>query len=377
MKSYNPSEAHWAEVRRAAHMGRVANRAAAIPLLENLLVRHGKKEVLRGLREIRIGGDPLAFEDDFKKKTLQEIREAIRSVIHDLVEMNAEVPGLSTAIDIGLVGTAQFGPEQEGNYEARLNAPQVEWVRKGIEARYDRTRLVNTPLIKIDGVPDFPEKEAVLRSALGQLTREQVAYMMGQGRSPFLFQIKLVAPSSKVDLLKKLLNGQPSQMNTPTANQREAYVYPATERHLAGRPSPEKYEWKWEFYQGEQVMQVQKEDDVALKLKDRATRIRDKRPKGMRGTDRFSWTTRMADCLEEGKPLDVRFKDHARNILASEVCNFTVLDEEGELIEDRNHILVSGAFRPDSRCARLSGCSADFPDESACFRSSVEGSVEV
>ncbi|MEK7145931.1 MAG: hypothetical protein AAB802_01985, partial [Patescibacteria group bacterium] len=51
--------------------------------------------------------------------------------------------------------------------------------------------------------------EAALKSALKQLTREQVAYMMEEGRPTFSFQMKLVTPSARLDLKKYLVCGQP------------------------------------------------------------------------------------------------------------------------------------------------------------------------
>ncbi|QQR54524.1 hypothetical protein IPG41_05000 [Candidatus Peregrinibacteria bacterium] len=357
-------------------MGRVANRAAAIPLLEALLAETDKTAVLNGLRAIRIGGNPLGFEAGFEAKDLPAIKEAIGEVIAQMRELNGEVAGLSTAINKGLVGTAKTGLEQEGTYETQLEGPQVEWVRKGIEARYDRTRLVNAPLLEEEGVPAFPDKEAALKSALKQLTREQVAYMMEEGRSPFMFQMKLVGPSKKgIDLQRTLVNGQPKRMGTPKQGQQEMYVWEGAERHLASKPAG-KTEWKWEFVQGEQIIEPQKEDDVSLLVEDRVKQVRRARPKGMRGTDRYTLATLMADGLEAGKPLDIRFKGDAMNTEEYEVWNATLMDEEGELTEGQYRCLVGGGFVPNDRYAYLYRFSVLNRNGGARFRSSVDGSIE-
>ena len=289
----------------------------------------------------------------------------------------AEVRGRQAVV--AQVDADSDGPskEAEGNHETQLEGPQVEWVRKGIEARYERSRLVSGPLLETEGVPAFPSMEAVLKSALKQLTREKVAYMMEEGRPAFSFQMKLVTPSKQVKLQKTLVNGQPKRMDTPDQKQQDLYVWDKAEAHLASRPSQEKMEWKWEFIQADQLIEEpQKGDDASLRLEDRVKSMKRSRPEGMRGMDRHSWAALMADSLEQGKPLDIRFKGNAMNTPEYEKWLFTVLDEEGELTEGGNRYLVGGFFNPDTRRACLAGYNADRRSDDARFRSSVDGSIE-
>lgn len=109
-------------------------------------------------------------------------------------------------------------------YETRLEAPQVEWVKEGIEARYERSRRVNGPLIGLEDVPEFPPMEAALEAALQELTREQVAYMMDASRAPFSFQMKLVTPGKRLDLQRELINSQPKRMDTPDQKQQDLFI---------------------------------------------------------------------------------------------------------------------------------------------------------
>lgn len=372
MNSHTPSESRSAEIKQAAHMGRVANRADRITALKTMLKETDKATVLAALAE-----QGYRFEDGFDQKELPAIQDAMRGAIAQMEEMNGgEVAGLSTAIKKGIAKAGEPVAEAVDGYETQLEAPQVEWVRKGIKARYDRTRLVNAPLLEVKGVPTFPDKEAALKSALKQLSREQVAYMMEEGRSPFVFQMKLVGPSKKgIDLQRTLVNGQPKRMGTPKQGQQEMYVWEPVERHLASKPAG-KTEWKWEFVQGEQIIEPQKEDDVSLLVEDRVKRVRRARPKGMRGTDRYTLATLMADGLEQGKPLDIRFKGDAMNTEEYEVWNATLMDEEGELTEGQYRYLVSGFFDPDSRKAYLYRYRVNGQDGRARFRSSVDGSIE-
>ena len=335
------------------------SRTDRIGALKTLLSESDKGTVLAAL-----GEQGYRFEEGFDQKDLSAIQDAVREAIAQMEEMNGEVAG-NTA------------PERVDIYETQLEGPQVEWVRSGIEARYDRTRLVNAPLLKVDGVPAFPDKEAALKSALKQLTREQVAYMMEEGRSPFMFQMKLVGPSKKgIDLQRTLINEQPKRMGVPKQEQQEVYVPEGVERHLEGRSSAEKTEWKWEFVQGEQIIEPQKEDDVSLLVGDRVEKVRRARPTGMRGTDRYTLATLMADGLEQGKPLGCRFKDDATNTEEYEVLNATLMDEEGEFTEHQYRYLVRGGFDPILREACVHGCHVDFQADRAGFRASVDGSIE-
>lgn len=377
MPSRTPSEEAQVRANQDAHYGIIADRTDAISALEALLTETDKAIVLRGLKSIKIGGQGIGFPEGFEEKGLGEMQEMIPALIAQLEAENAKVGGLVSAIKRGVVGAAKPAFERKDEiYETQLEGPQVEWVRKGIEARYDRTRLVNFPLFEEEGVPAFPDKEAALKSALKQLTREQVAYMMEEGRSPFMFQMKLVGPSKKgVDLQRTLVNGQPKRMGTPKQAQGEMYVWKASERHLASKPAG-KTEWKWEFVQGEQIIEPQKEDDVTLLVEDRVKLVKRSRPKGMRGTDRYTWATLMADGLEAGKPLDTRFKGDAMNTEEYEVWNATLMDEEGELTDGQYYSMVGGSFYPIDRRVDLFDYRVTSQIGGMRFRSSVDGSIE-
>lgn len=272
--------------------------------------------------------------------------------------------------------------ETVDSYETQLEAHQVEWVRKGIEARYARSHLVNGPLIGTKDVPDFPSMEVALQAALKQLTREQVAYMMEPDRPPFIFQMRLITPSSRLDLQRRLINHQPRRMDTSDQTQQDVYIPSRLQEHLAGRPSSRKMEWEWEFVQGDDLIKGPQEgDDTALGLRVRMKRARQSRPKGMRGVDRYTWTTLMADSLREGRPLDIHFKEDATGTTEHEKWLHTILDEEGEFKNGGYTYLVGGDFDPYARDGFLDGYFVDGHlvdgrDRDARFRTSVGGPVE-
>lgn len=103
MTPRTPSEEAQVRANEAGYYGRVAGRADAIPQLEALLSENDKSAVLAGLKQVRLGSDPLKFGEGFEEKDLPAIKEAIGEVIAQLREMNGEVAGLSTAIKKGIV----------------------------------------------------------------------------------------------------------------------------------------------------------------------------------------------------------------------------------------------------------------------------------
>src|SRR3989339_510633 len=238
------------------------------------------------------------------------------------------------------------------NCETKLSPEQVTWVREGIERDYDRTKLVNVPVLEGKGVPRFPSKEAALKSALKELKPEQVDYMM-ESPNPFSFQIKLVTPSNRLDLQRKLINDQPKRMGMPNQEQQDLYINPSVEQHITSQNNTQQIEWKWEFGQGEQIMQLEAWDDVKLTREVRRQRFKAQLPQGMKGTDLFTWATRMADALEKGKPLDIKFANDATNSSEYEEFLYTILDELGVLTEDQIRFLVDGYFYPYGRKAYL------------------------
>lgn len=230
------------------------------------------------------------------------------------------------------------------------------------------------------GVPAFPFKEAALKSALRQLTPKQVEFMMEPGRSPFSFQVKISGPSDRLDLVRALTNGQPHKMDLPAGGKKQSdlKIWERAEQHMSGRAdSPKAIEWKWSFYQAEQIIEPEHWDDVNETTENRLAKYKAQWAKaGMKGTDRFSQATAMADGLERGRPLDVRFNGDATNTDQYGVLKFTVLDEEGGFTESGAHYLVDGFFNPDARGARLNRCYTGSRDGNACFRAAADGSIE-
>src|SRR3989339_570872 len=185
-----------------------------------------------------------------------------------------------------------------------------------------------------------------------KLNPEQVDYMM-ESPNPFSFQIKLVTPSNRLDLQRKLINDQPKRMGMPNQEQQDLYINPSVEQHITSQNNTQQIEWKWEFGQGEQIMQLEAWDDVKLTREVRRQRFKAQLPQGMKGTDLFTWATRMADALEKGKPLDIKFANDATNSSEYEEFLYTILDELGVLTEDQIRFLVDGYFYPYGRKAYL------------------------
>ena len=371
MEAYSPSEHQSAEIKKVAHLGRVAER---IDRIENLQVLLQEEDVLSVVAALRQGGYSVAG-DGFEAKSLGEVRAAITEGVEQMEAWNNEVAGLAEAVKNGLVGTVT---RPESLLATELSPEQAEYVREAVEAGYERSMVVNRPLIGKKGVSAFPTKEEALKSALTQLTPAQVDYMMEEGRVPFSFQVKLVAPNNRIDLARALLDGQPKKMNTRSQNQQELFVWGRAERHLTGRnDGNSKIEWKWSFYQDQQVIdEVEAWDNVHLDLEDRVSAFKAQLPEGMKGTDRFTWAASMADGLEKGKPMDIRFKGDATDTESYEKWHFTILDEEGELTEGGIRYLVGGDFNPGNRYANLDSCGAYRRDGNARLRAAVDGSIE-
>lgn len=372
MAVHSPSEQQ-ADVNKAAHLGRIAERTDRIQQLQNLLSEENKGTVLAALRE-----SGYCFEDGFESKDLEGVRAAIQEVIGQMIAWNNENPGLLEAVRRGLAGNAAK-PELSDVPNIQLSPEQAEYVREAIEADYERSLAVNRPLLVKKGMPEFPAKAEVLRAALSQLTPAQAEYMMEEGRVPFSFRVKLVAPNNRLDLVRTLLDGQPKQMSTESQQQQNLHTWERAERHLTGGNCGSKnVEWKWSFYQAEQVIdEVEAWDNTDLPIKERVAAFREQLPAGMKGTDRFDWATSMADGLEAGKPMDICFKGNATDTNSYEKWHFTLLDEEGEFAENDYRYLVSGYFYPDyRRRAHLYSYRADGQRDRARLRASVDGSIK-
>ena len=271
----------------------------------------------------------------------------------------------------------------------RLETQQVKWVKERIETGYERTRLVNAHLIQIEGLPPFPSMEVALESALMQLTHEQLEFMRKEGRSPFKFQLKLVSPPNDFDSLRRLVDGQPRRMHTPGSrggeltwgSQAPLCIDLDVLKHLAKQPLVSSgHEWRWSFYQGDQIIEdATREpwDDASLPTEERLQRFKSEWAKaGVHGTDRFAWTTAMADALEQGKPLDIRFVDDRMDTEKFILERNTVLDEEGVFEDNGTHVCIIGCF---SSIGREPGLTIDFATGQRPhheFRAEVDGHMD-
>lgn len=264
----------------------------------------------------------------------------------------------------------------------RLDSVQNDWVEVKVIEGFEPSRAVNSVLLKRSGVPAMPETDQVIRLAQAELAGKKAAvdFMMEADRGVrpvFTYQTKLVSPSDRLDLVEAVIDGQPKTLGTAERPQQDTKIFGATKKHLAGRPSRVvSPTWYWEFGQGDQIIETpQRGDDSSLVLTDRDREWLRSLPAGMRGTDRFTWATRMAAGIREGKPLDVRFPNNATDNTSYEQWNDTVLDEEREFTEGNYRCLVGGDFDPSNRSARLYGCRVRDQDDAARFRSSVDGST--
>lgn len=264
---------------------------------------------------------------------------------------------------------------------SRLDSSHNDWAEAKVKAGFESSKEVNSVLLKERDVPPMPEQDRVIRSVQAVLKPEQVNFMMAadQGERPaFTYQGKLVAPSNRIDLVTGLIDKQPKRMGTADQAQQDTWIWGPAEQHLIGRRSRvDKPTWYWELGQGEQVLETpQQGDDSRLVIGERAREFLRNLPRGMRGTDRFTWATRMATGMREGRPLDIRFKGSATNTTEYDLWNFAPLDEEGEFVGDGARFLVGGAFGPGDRYADLVRCNAEVQGAGARFRAAVDGTIE-
>ena len=138
MTQRTPSEDRSAEVKQAAHMGRVAERADRIATLKTLLTETDKATVLAALAE-----QGYRFEDGFDQKELPAIQDAMREVIGQMEEMNGEVAGLSTAIKKGIVKAGE-PVENTEQLDERLTAC-LEQLRRDFDRGIVRIDEKSTP----------------------------------------------------------------------------------------------------------------------------------------------------------------------------------------------------------------------------------------
>lgn len=290
---------------------------------------------------------------------------------------DVETQGLADTVRGGIEDVYKT-PEPPDVIYTKLTPEQAEYVCEAIDTGYERYKVVNRPLIGKEGVPGFPSKDVVLRSALAQLTSVEVDYMMEEGRVPFGFRLKLVCPNNRVDLTRTLINGQPKKMSTSSVRQKDLEIWDRVARHLIFRNNGNSnIEWKWSFYQGPQVIDtVEAWDDHSKPVQARLVAFKNQLPEGMKGTDRFDLATSMADGLEAGKPMDIRFEADATNLKSYEQWDFTLADEEGQFKEGSVSYIVGGSFCPDYRRAYLGDRRTDFRADFVRFRASVDGSIQ-
>lgn len=241
-----------------------------------------------------------------------------------------------------------------------------DWVEAQIKENFPLTEAVNAPLINQKGVPPLPTQDQFIRSAQAALTRAQLRHIMKaqyEGNE-FSFQVKLVSPSKRTDLVRTLLDGQPKNMGTQNQPQQGILLNPELERHLASRRSQViSPTWFWEFAQGAQIIENSDRNSGRI-------------PHGMRGTDRYTWATLAATGLKQCKPLDVHFDDEAKATQEYTAWRCTILDEERTFMQDGRPYIIGGGFGPVSRREFLKAYPADSKNSAMCFRHSVHGSMQ-
>lgn len=237
-----------------------------------------------------------------------------------------------------------------------LDSAQSDWVEAEVGKGFERSKAVNSVLFGKSGVPAMPEADQVIRLAQAELAGKKAAvdFMMGAeqgGRPVFSYQTKLVSPSNRIDLVRAILDGQPKTMGTSDQPQLDAWMWGHVERHLASRPSRvESPTWYWELGQGDQIIETpQRKGNSSMNLIDWYGEWLGDMAVGMRGTDLFTWATRMAAGLREGKPLDIGFPNNATDTPYYNQQNFTILDLEGMFMEGNYRCVVGGSFNPNRR----------------------------
>lgn len=265
----------------------------------------------------------------------------------------------------------------------QLKSHQKDWVESQVKDGWDQSCEVNSVLLGKRGVPALPAKDEVIRRAQAVLLPEQVGFMQegDDGKRPsFSYQTKLVSPSARLDLVHTLLDEQPETMSMEGREQKKLIVWAGVRKHLTEQPSrvlaPT---WYWEFGQGGQVIAAPQQGDLpSLILTERKREFLRNLPRGMRGTDRFTWATRMAASLRVGKPLGASFPNDVTDLRKSEVWNYTPLDEEGEFtlyigsLEQRSQ--PGACFYPNGRGPILRSYKALKELDRIRFRAAVDGS---
>lgn len=245
------------------------------------------------------------------------------------------------------------------------------WVEERIGETYAASREVNEVLFEKRDVPPFPEQTAVREAVLKAITPEQVEFMR-RSPAPFSFQAKLVASRHREDLLRTLVKDQGKTLGRPEAARPALYIAEPIRKHFQESSSREKKPtWYWEFGQGAAVLGPQRGDDLGLNLEERIEAFKETLPEGMRGTDRYTWATRVATGLKTGTPWDVQF---GRDRQVVDDWRYTLMDEEGTFAVKSFKGLAQGSCQPH-RDPRIVVGYADVPDNKVVLRASVSGPV--
>ncbi len=202
-----------------------------------------------------------------------------------------------------------------------LNTHHQDWVEEQVRRSWEQSFETNSVLFDLDEVPPHPDIEAALRASQEALTRNQIDFMMeaDEGvRPPFSFQSRLTAPGERAVELIPLLIGNDSGISTRYHPSHSAAASPT---------------WYWELGQGGLYEPTHHE---SLPLAALVSEFRRALPSGMRGTDLFSWATRIAvglrnaTCIDQ--PVNLSLPE-----LSSNNGSYTVLDEEGGVLVGGTH----------------------------------------
>ncbi|QQR54413.1 hypothetical protein IPG41_04390 [Candidatus Peregrinibacteria bacterium] len=187
---------------------------------------------------------------------------------------------------------------------------------------------MNSVLLGKKGVPPMPKQDHAIRSAQAALTRDRVSFMIEAEN--FDYQTKLMWPRDRIDLLKALLGvgGAKRQSEDPFLS----IDLNVKNRLINGKPGVPTPTWYWDLYQ----RSPQSGDKPELDLQTRCTEFLRSLPIDMRGTDLWTWATRLATKLYTLPPNVQPNGSSAQAI--------TILNEEGFFLHDGGAWYVGGAF---------------------------------
>ncbi|MFA6023973.1 MAG: hypothetical protein WC777_02030 [Candidatus Gracilibacteria bacterium] len=272
----------------------------------------------------------------------------------------------------------------------QLNSTDKDQVEDIVKTGFESSREANAGLFGEPGVPTLPgSKETIdhiIRTMQGALSKGTIDSLR-EGGAEVMYQNKLVSPRDRLDLVTRLVNGQPRRMGTEASPQQDLDLdaedqwigsYLADNRQPQGEerfrnirlsPPPSRVQnptWFGELVHGAQsVTKPQGWDDSSLTSDDRFRIFWEKKRRdGIRGTDIHTWATLTALGLREGKPLDIKFRDDRADTEEKTELHPTFLDEEGfyefgytwgsdrtgaRWTSPSHFAAIIGYFRPDLR----------------------------